>query len=281
MGQLVIGLEEDAVVVIDPRAHSIEDLESFVAKAKARGAKVLGYLSVGEVHEDDVGDYREFVAEREGRRESDKTGLEEILIDRNETFASYRVDVLSPTYRAWIEVRAAGILGRGLDGLFLDTIDTVDTYLVREKWDLDRREESVNAMMALVRGLKKRFPDHYLLQNGGLNLIGEKIFVGKEDGRLVPGLHLAEAHPHNPDGILWENAFAGADEWTQGRHRILDEIVRAGHVDVFALGYEAAFPLPERLFERAGQNGFIGSWGRSSLVLHMRPTLAPGDRRIE
>ena len=110
------------------------------------------------------------------------------------------------------------MLATGVHGLFLDT---VDRYITRKSWSIPRRIQSVEAMISLICSIKAHKPSMYIMQNRGLNLIGKTAFVGDAEGKLIPGLYLKKPQMHNPDWILWENAFAGKDAWTQGRYQEL------------------------------------------------------------
>ena len=272
LAKLAARFEPGAIVVVDTRVLEPETLKGLQASARSSGARLLGYLSIGEVHADEVGELKRFLA-----AESNPVTLESITIDRNETFNSYRVDVLSKPLQAWIRGKAGAILERGVDGLFLDTVDTVDTYINRSEWEFQQRARSVEAMISLIRLLKRDHPVAYVVQNGGLNLIGDTIFV--EQGKLIPGQILAKPHPFNPDGLLWENAFAGTDAWSKGRLDELCRIKNAGHVDVFALGYRKSLAdPPNAFFAKCRKNGFVGAWARSSEVLHEAVTVSEKDQ---
>lgn len=278
VAKLAEGFKPGAIAVIDTRVLKTDVLKGLRADAKASGTRLLGYLSIGEVHADEVEELKRFLAEAGSESRIRRRSLESITIDRNETFNSYRINVAEGYYfRAWIRKKAAAILELGMDGLFLDTVDTVDTYITHEAWSLERREGSVVSMIALIRNLKKEHPDAYLLQNGGLNIIGESVFIGNAEGILTTGMDLAISHPRNPDGVLWENAFANSDAWSKGRLEELRRIRSVGSVDVFALGYEKSFPDSEVFFAKCRDQRFIGAWAESSEVLHEAATVSAPD----
>jgi endo-alpha-1,4-polygalactosaminidase (GH114 family) len=57
----------------------------------------------------------------------------DLVIDENEVFQSFRVDVKHEAWKRWVGQEVMPLLERGLDGIFLDTIDTIDRYASRER----------------------------------------------------------------------------------------------------------------------------------------------------
>ena len=111
-------------------------------------------------------------------------------------------------------------------------------------------------------------PRQYVMMNRGLNLIGAKVFVGDATGVEIAGLNLRQKHAHNPDAVLWENAFAGNDAWTRAKHAELRAIHAARHTTVFALGYAEAGGQSAAFFKPARALGWPAAWASSSTTLH-------------
>jgi serine/threonine protein kinase/endo-alpha-1,4-polygalactosaminidase (GH114 family) len=276
--QLSGHMKKGHVAVIETRALVKTELAGLLHSADTAGAKVLGYLSLGELHDNDVERFRQFlkaylagVVEEKPRFAS----LEAITIGRDETFKARRVDVLADSWRAFIFAEIDRIYATGVAGLFLDTIDTVDLYIGNKDWSLARRCESVEAMMALVRGIKERDRSKFILQNRGLNLIGANVFIGDETGKMIPGLNLTRAQANNPDGVLWENAFAGQDDWSLAKEKELRSIQEGGKATIFTLGYKSVWKTPDAFFRRCTEAGFVPAWAESSQNLHLGATLTP------
>lgn len=83
-----------------------------VAALRARGTLVLGYLSVGTVEP-----WRSWYG-----------SLRPFALERWDEWDEYYADVGDPAYRAAV-VRIAGtIMGKGLDGLFIDNVDMVGSH---------------------------------------------------------------------------------------------------------------------------------------------------------
>ena len=259
-----------SIVAFDTRVLNSEMLSSVLQKITQQGGRSIAYLSIGELHESETAQFEKVL---EGH---DSESLSKIYLNRNETFQSYRVDVRSRAWQEWILKQVRELMAiDGIGGIFLDTVDTVDLYITRQDWPLPRRYESVEAIISLIRDIKKTAgKDSFILQNGGLNLLGEKIYLGNKTGRLFPGLRLDRSHAQNPDGLLWENAFSVRDQWVYGRLNELKRIQKAGRTTVFALGYPGGswIKSEEKFYEISRENGFISAWGQSSETLHLRAT---------
>lgn len=120
------------------------------------GQKVVGYLSLGEVHD--------------GRAYAKRVAALGAVVEANRDWAgAKRVDPRHPEWvRMVVEELATGILAKGYDGLFLDTLD-VGGYLERERGKAGARL----AMAQLVQKLHQRHPQALLIANGGLDLLPE------------------------------------------------------------------------------------------------------------
>lgn len=124
-------------------------------------------------------------------------------------------------------------------------------------------------MIALIRELKKKNLASFIMQNRGLNLIGNDVFVGDATGRMIPGLSLATPHPHNPDAILFEDAFSSTGAWGTKKLIELSAIQKSGAVSVVALGYENVIKNQSQFRKNCKQYGFVPAWASSSQNLHL------------
>lgn len=276
--QLTMRLSRGQVVVIEARAFTKPDLLQLIKKADEKGARVLAYISIGELSDQHEKTFRAFLQGYLAERPKDAvrlTTLEALTIGRDVPFKARYIDVLGDSWRAYVLAEADRLYALGVHGLFLDTVDTVDLYISRKDWSLARRIDSVEAMQALVRSIKGRHRAGYVLQNRGLNLIGSKVFVGDATGKEIDGLALAQEHSDNPDGILWETAFAGQDEWTRLKEKQLREIQKSGCTTVFALGYKDTTRDADGFFKKCAAAGFVGAWATSSATLHKELTVSP------
>lgn len=266
---LVSQMEAGQLVVIDTRSLDVKQIEMLKDKARRVGARVVGYLSVGEL---DSVDRDRFLAHvRSEFDEQSDAILRETFLNRNEEFNSERVDVLSNAWQSWIAARAAAIRTTGVHGLLLDTIDTVDLYATRPDWNTRRRISSVEAMRDLVRGFRIDWPEAFVVQNRGLNLIGPTMFVGGDAEADVKALDLAAGNANNPNAILWEAAYHGQGDWFDNVVSDLRSISAAGHATVLTLGYTDGSVEKKEFFRRSAADGFVSGWGESSALLHESP----------
>lgn len=83
----------------------------------------------------------------------------------NTNWNSYFVDAGSPVWQDIIIERARQILEMGADGLFMDTIDSVDIDMA-----------TAGGMVSLIKRLREEFPDAKLVANRGFSVLD---YIGK------------------------------------------------------------------------------------------------------
>lgn len=139
------------VVVVDP------NYKGEIAPLRRAGAKVLAYISLGELNASRATFAR---AQREG-----------LLLEENPNWpGAWLVDVRLPGWRKLVvEERAKELLARGYDGLFLDTLESALHLQTR---DAARYAGMQQAAVDLVRALHDRHPGAILLLNGALEVAG-------------------------------------------------------------------------------------------------------------
>lgn len=267
MSQLQEQLKKGQVVVIDLRGLNQNQITTLIDQAHQVGAKVIAYISVGELEPLEKTNFKQFL-----KQYKKPTLLEKISIGKNEIFQSWHIDVNNSMWHKYLFKKIDQIYDQKVDGLFLDTIDTVDVYINQRKWPVSRRAKSVKAMIDLVRKFKESSPDKFIMQNRGLNLIGKSVFVGEETGILIPGLYLSKSHPHNPDGLLWESAYTHTGDWIDGKEREMIQIQKNGFTSVFTLGYTDTKADRRQFFQKSRAAGFIPAWGSSTKTLHKELT---------
>lgn len=156
-----------------------------VAPIKEQGITVLGYLSLGEVHEDTP---LYALAKEQG-----------ILLDDNPTWKSHIVDIRSPWWHKYIlEFAIPALQKDGFEGAMLDTIES--PLLMLELGPEDKHTMH-KAAVSLIQGAKHRFPNFKLMLNRGFELLPE-----------VAGYI---------DYILAESILAVPDEQKPGNYREL------------------------------------------------------------
>jgi polysaccharide biosynthesis protein PelA len=121
----------------------------------ARGARVCGYVSLGEISTTDP----ELHA-------LDRAAL----LDENPNWpGTRRADVRNPSWRSFIlERRIPSLASQGFDGLMLDTLDT-PPYL--ELLEPGRYQGMGKAAVDLVRSIRARWPRLMLIMNRGYALL--------------------------------------------------------------------------------------------------------------
>ncbi|WP_298869280.1 endo alpha-1,4 polygalactosaminidase [uncultured Gimesia sp.] len=251
------------VVVIELRGLDQKQVSLLVKKAHQTGAKIIAYISIGELGQLEKDNFEAFLKQR-----NNAPALAKMVLSKNETFQSWHIDVSEKAWQDFLFQRINLIYKQNVDGLFLDTIDSIDLYINEQKWPVPRRAKSVSAMINLIRKIKAHSPDKFIMQNRGLNLIGKSVFVGDATGIFIPGLNLAKAHPHNPDGLLWETAYAHTGAWIEGKEREMIQIQKNGFTSVFTLGYSDTKANRKQFFEKSRDAGFIPAWASSSKKLH-------------
>jgi uncharacterized protein (TIGR01370 family) len=136
-------------VIIQPETLNDDDLRQLTSG----GTLALAYLSVGEVEP-----YREWYSD--GRVEPTW------ILGENPDWGSYYIDASEEGWRTLMKDIAAEYLARGLHGIFLDTVDTVDAF-----------PTTTDGMVALIHGLRSEFPNAILVQNRGFTILDQTVSV--------------------------------------------------------------------------------------------------------
>lgn len=121
-----------------------------------RGKQVLGYISLGEIHQT-----RPYFAEAKA---------EGLLLMENENWkGSYFVDVRDPRWtRRVVEKLVPAILHRGFQGIFLDTLDNPPHL---QRIDPKAYAGMSEAGARLVRTLRRHYPRMPIVMNRGYDLL--------------------------------------------------------------------------------------------------------------
>lgn len=258
------------VIVIEMRGLQPEQLDELIHAAHQRQAKVIAYLSIGELGHLEKENFEKYL-----KQSPHSHPFRQIAFGKNPTFQSWHIDVSYGEWTGFLKKRIKQMYARKIDGLFLDTVDTADLYLNRKDWSIPRRAKSVSAMIWLIREIKRVDPEKFIMQNRGLNLIGRSVIVGDTSQIVLLGLDLAHRHPGNPDGLLWESAFAHAGEWIEAREQEMIRIQQNGFTTVFTLGYSDSSVSRKTFFQKSEADGFIPAWASSTTKLHRELTQQP------
>lgn len=256
-------MHKGQVVVIELRNLSQEQISTIVNCSRQAGSKVLAYISIGELGHLERANFEQYLKDRN----VSKT-LDSLILDKNQSFEAWRIDVTESIWREFLIQRIKRIYNQNVDGLFLDAVDTCDLYINQKEWPISRRAKSVKVMIGLIRMIKAMAPEKFIMQNRGLNLIGKSVFVGDATGTFIPGLDLAHAHPHNPDTLLWSGAYANSSAWIASKERDLIQIRKNGFTSVCTLGYADTNVSRKQFFQNSRAAGFIPAWANSNAKLH-------------
>jgi len=159
----------DTAILHVPREHPDD-----VRKLSALGVVTVGYLSVGEDETLRIGNGRGPGGTASWYFDKNHSGQP----DRNETWNSFFANANDPAWRADRVQEARHLCGQGqgdygFDGVFLDTIDTVDSY-----------PQSRGGMIQLIADLRTALPDKVIVINRGFSLLGEDAFTSRIDGLM-------------------------------------------------------------------------------------------------
>ena len=265
-------LKKNDLMIVDGRRMNASLRKQLLIKAKAVNARVIAYLSIGELDSRERERFDAFVSTRPA---VEQVPFDEMALEWNDKFQSWRIDVSHPLWGKWIFQELQQIYQQDFHGVFLDTPDTADRYITYPQWTLTQRTSKVNAMIALIRGIKQQDPKQFVLLNRGLNLVGETVWMNEDGSDWVPGLALMIPNANNPDAVLYENAFASNDEWTQRMEADLSATALAKNTQVFALGYQDVLNDKALFQARCAQTQFICAWAQSSETLHKNGTEGP------
>ncbi len=214
------------VVVLDPHGHPP------LPAVKRHGSLVLMYVSLGEVNSN----HPEF---------ADIAAEPWILTPNPNWPEARRLDVRAPAYERWLLDRVVPrALTAGVNGLFLDTADTV---LELERAEPAKYRGAGAALDRVLDEMRRRNPRAILLLNGGLPLV--------------------ERRPRAVDAVAVESVWTDYDfksrayrarppEEAESRAAGLRRVADLG-VTVFTLEYAASGDRAAEPIRLARSRGFI------------------------
>lgn len=131
-------LEAFDLAIVQPNTVSFRQLQAL----KAKGVRVVAYLSIGEAEGTMVGLPKSWI------------------LGTNPDWGSKFMDARQAGWRETVFRWAKDILDIGFDGLFLDTVDTAQQF-----------PQTKSGMVQIIQGLRQRFPDATLVQNRGFAVL--------------------------------------------------------------------------------------------------------------
>lgn len=153
---LKFGIDYSKVSIDNIKGYDMVVLEPFnynrheVRQLKESKTRLIGYVSLGEVEKSRW--YYPLFKDRD------------LLLSKNPNWNSYFINLDdSLSHKLLLNKVIPEIIGRGFEGLFLDTIDDVapDT----------KRSYMQDEMVQLIKEIRKRYPHIYLIQNRGMFLL--------------------------------------------------------------------------------------------------------------
>jgi uncharacterized protein (TIGR01370 family) len=152
------------IVVLDPA------FQGSIGLVAAGGARVCGYLSLGEIRMSDPA-----VALLDPAA---------LLPENPDWPGTHRVDIRHPTWRSLIlDVRIPALVAQGFTGLMFDALDS-PPYL--EQLDRIRYRGMHAAAIELVASIRARWPDMMLIMNRGYALLPD--LAGQVDAVIAESL---------------------------------------------------------------------------------------------
>jgi uncharacterized protein (TIGR01370 family) len=227
-----------------------------VHKYTREGTMCVGYVSIGEAE-----DYRFYwkKIKNEGfiiAENADWKG--NYYIDpRNERWKSVIIDEVIPR-----------VLNCGYHGIFMDTLDTAE-YL--EWLDPDKYEGSIDAMVELVRDIRRRYPTIIMISNNGYPLLSR--IAQYIDAALVEDLYTAYDFATGVYGLQDTNI-------TKENRQILHDISARYRVPILTLDYVHPDDSTTKLsIERKSKdNGFFPYIADINLEVLPRQVKQEGNR---
>ena len=221
-----------SVLEADPEA------KEKVQQLKDAGCYIVSYITIGEDDSLNVADglgeggYASYYVYENGSPKM------------NVNWNSYFVDAGNPVWQAKIIDEAAKILDYGVDGLFMDTLDTVDIDI-----------SSLPGMVSLVKKLDETFPEAKLVANRGFTILP---YISQHiDGLMFESFNTTINFGSN----YVEDLDEIANEWNENvACNTINAIRRYDYFPVFALDYVNEFQydyMPQKYYNRSWQYDFI------------------------
>lgn len=223
-------------VVLDSRNFASTDLK----KLQNDNVRIITYISIGETDTLILGDGKGpggfaswyFDGNGDGRP------------DQNPNWGSYYVDASNEKWHEHVLNRVIPSLPGPINGLFLDTVDTADIH-----------EETREGMISLIKKIKQRYPDYFIVQNRGFSLI-------KETAESVDAVLFEDFSTYYDFEKLSYKLWTEEDlSYTEAVAVLLNQVSRTHPLEVWTLEYREATDQDVLAYalRRAARFGFIPS----------------------
>lgn len=171
------------------------------------------------------------------------------FVGENEEWSSHIVDIRDPRWSEFILERIQFLKDRGFNGVFFDTVETIE--LLAQLLPGNREEIESSAIEILTK-VRQRFPDMKLIVNRGFAILNEIVDV--VDGVLVESF----AHSYDYKSGTYQVVSESDREWLMGR---LKPFINKGK-DVYIVD----FCRPDMLEEITTASSLVAGYGFKHLI---------------
>lgn len=199
-------MKELDLIIVEPIVMQPE----YIRAAQESGTVVYGYINALEADKWNEDLYRRF---------EEQDFYKDVHGNRMyfRKWDSYLMNITSPHYQEiLLEEIEKRVVDNGLDGVFLDTVGNIESYL-----SVDERPAYNEAMKTFIIEIRKRFDGISVAQNWGFDTL------------------LGHTAPY-VDFIMWEDfsyPVVGEDEWALERMERLKEVRDAYGTQVMTVGF--------------------------------------------
>ncbi|WP_338753354.1 endo alpha-1,4 polygalactosaminidase [Bacillus sp. FJAT-52991] len=195
------------LVIVEP----IEMQQKYIDAARSNGTLIYGYINAMEADKWNEEFYSQLTEEDFYKDEhGEKMYFEE--------WDSYMMDMTSPHYQEiLLEEIQKQVVQKGLDGVFLDTVGNIDSYLPEQE-----QAEQNEAMKAFMQKIKQQYNGLSIAQNWGFHTLANY---------TAPYI----------DFIMWEDFsynVVGEDEWALHMIEQLKQVRNEYGTQVMAVGFD-------------------------------------------
>ena len=246
----------DVVIMHSNTLYQDPQAKEKVKQLQDAGCYIVSYITIGEDDELSVADglgeggYASYYVYENG------------VPKMNTNWNSYFVDAGNPVWQAKVINETAKILSYGVDGIFMDTLDTVDIDI-----------SSMPGMVDLVRKLDETFPDAKLVANRGFTVL--PYISAHIDGLMFESFNTTI----NFDSGIVEDLDEVSNEWNENvACNTINAVRRYDYFPVFALDYVNEFEydyMPKSYYNRSWQYDFIPY---NTYDIHLSTPVYPKDK---
>lgn len=195
------------LVIVEP----IEMQRKYIDHAQKNGTLIYGYINAMEADKWNSAFYSQL---NEADFYKDAHGEKMYFAE----WDSYLIDMTSQHYqKLLLEEIQKQIVQKGLDGVFLDTVGNINSYLPEKE-----QEAQNEAMLSFIKKIKQQYNGLSVAQNWGFQTLADY---------TAPYI----------DFIMWENFsydVVGEDDWALDRMKQLVHIRDKFGTQVMAIGFE-------------------------------------------